>query len=463
MPQPTSRKAILKHQRKNVNANLIWGPPLPSNFDLLLNDGCKKLRQLGYSASLFPEGDGLTLNHSEYSPINALAEIRLAFPWLDIVDKQRTQADLYDGDETARCTILVPVEQFQLTTKINIAPYSFIPPISHNEIITSHPWHEYLSAADTEAIWRLRESLQNKDSLGITRADLLLTYPLIEVSIDIPYKELFAANEYPDGSSPLLRRCSEFADRGLDLIRLEECNYRHHERLPSIAGQLLDGFHAAYVIPPFSSPFKPQLYCHFASPFQVIPNWLGLDVDRELSVESDDLAPIVFGSAIDEVSQRVRGAIRTVGQSFYILTPEARFLSLIVALDGLCAPKRRWNGLAHHSYIAAVGADGEVARFKFWMETFNTAYSIMRNPIVHQGSSFIELGIAPSQVCDHMVSLIRSCISTVTNHQIEKIEDLHSHILSTLTTSGFQKVLADFVDELNKAKTHGNSCVIPKW
>ncbi|MGB3311264.1 MAG: hypothetical protein WBG32_11640 [Nodosilinea sp.] len=462
MLQPSFRKAILKHQHKNVNANLIWGAPLPSQLASLLGDGCRQLHELGYHASCFPEGDGLTLNHPTYSPVNALKDICLAFPWLDIADKKRTEDDLY-GDEIAKCKVLVPIEKLHLTTSISIEPYHFFPPIGHDESNEPHPWHEHLSTTNSMEIWEAYELSPDENSSGITKIDFLLTYPLVEVSVDIPYRELIAAKEYPDGMSPLLRRCSECADRGLDLIRLEECNYKRHEHLPCIAGQLLDGFHAAYVIPPSNSPFRPKLYCHFASPFQVIPNWLGLDVHGELSQDISDIAPIVFGTTKDEMSQRIRGAVRAVGQAFYILTPEARFLSLVVALDGLCSPKKNWNGLAHHSYIAAVGANGEVSRFKFWLETFCAAYSDVRNPIVHQGSSFIELEIVPAKVSNHIVWLIRSCINTVIDRQIKTVDNLHSYTLGMLTSPDFKQALAEFVNGVNESQAYSKHLKMPKW
>jgi hypothetical protein len=304
----------------------------------------------------------------------------------------------------------VPVEKLHLTSILEAAPYRFIPALGDDENDDTHPWHEYFSDADPEAIYKAREIARQKDHLGISCDEILLTYPLIETTIMIPRKELVVANEYPDGMGQLLRRCAECADRGLDLLRWEQCNYRQLERICSMAGQLLDGFHAAYVMPK-DGVIRPTLYCHLVTPYQVAPNWLGLDVDHS-GMDSFLLAPIVHESSGNEIALRLRGAVRSASQAFYILTPENRFLSLIFSLDGLCAPEKKWLGLTHHSYIAAVAADGSIAQFDRWLRFFDDVYANIRNNLVHGGSSFIELEIDPNEVSDQLMILLRSCVKT---------------------------------------------------
>ncbi|MGB3492164.1 MAG: hypothetical protein WBA57_05520 [Elainellaceae cyanobacterium] len=459
------RKAILRHQRGNNSANLIWGPPLPEEYDKLIENGCKELHKLGYFANPFPEGDGITLKHPKYLPNNVLTDVRSIFPWLDTVDGVLSTASLY-GDEIAQCTILVPVERLLLTVEIEAKPYRFIPALSYDSDPDLHPWLEYLSASTAEAILEERKLSEDKGSLGISRVDILLTYPLVEALVSIPYSEICTAHEYPDGMSPLLRRCSDYADRGVDLLRLEQCDYQQLERLPGIAGQLLDGFHAAYVIPPLDSPFKPRLYCHLVSPFQVIPNWLGLDIETGLSERSCDLGQLICEPSQHEMYQRVRGAVRAIGQAFYMLTPESRFLSLVFALDGICSPKRRWTGIAHHAYIAAVGADEDSCKFNSLLQEFYDLYSNVRNPIVHRGSSFIELNFSSSQISNtsnRIMSLLYSCINTIIRRRLTAVDDFRDDILRTLQSQKFQIVLRHFVDKLKIAQPNNKSIKMPKW
>ncbi len=461
MLEQASRKAILKHQKKNVSANLLWGPSLPDHLVKVIEDGCEDLRKLGYFANPFPEGDGIVLSHPAYAPQNALSDLRSIFPWLHIEDGKSSVAALY-GSEVIRCKVLVPVEQLCLTIEIDAHPYRFIPAIGDSESKTTHPWHESLSTRSVENIRQMRESFSRSNSLGISQ-DTLLAYPLVEFSLSIPYSELCTANEYPDGMIPLLRRCAECADRGIDLLRLAHCDYSRHEHIPGTAGQLQSGLHAAYVIPLERSPFKPKLYCHFAAPFQVMPNWLGLEVNSHLSLEKCDLAPLLFAPGSSEISQRVRGAARAVGQALYMLTPEARFTSLVFALDGLCAPKREWSGLTHHAYIAAIIAEGNASQFEIRLRSFDKAYKSIRNPIVHRGSSFIELDIDPTTASSNLMELANLCISSIVGLNIETVESLRAYAVKNLRTPAFQDVLVDLVDSMKEAQPTNKSIRMPQW
>lgn len=455
------RVAILKHQRGCVSANLFWGPPLPAGRQALVVDACAVLRELGYSASPFPEGDGVTMSHPTYSPTAALADVSSQFSWLDITDEPIGQGELY-GNETVECTILVPVEKLHLTCLVEAPPYFFIPALGHEEDGSNHAWHDYLSAASFDAIRRSFETARKSGNLGISRDDHLLVYPLIQTTISIPYRELFEAQAHADGMTPLLLRCAEYADRGLDLLRLEYCNYRHHEQLCGTAGQLIDGFHAAYVIPN-QGPVEPRLYCHLATPYGVTPNWLGLEVAYSLNSETVALAETAHSSAVSEILSRVRGALRAGGQAFYILTPEARFLSLIFALDGLCCPKKRWTGLTHHAYIAAVGANGDVEKFDKWLRIFDSAYSSIRNPIVHGGTSFIELGANPVDASDQIMFLLHSCVEGVVGRSVETIGSLIDIVIAELETPEFQSVLAAYIGQKSAPEPSKKSVTLPKW
>lgn len=449
---PIHRDAILKHQYSRTNANLIWGPPLPAELVSLAEEGCNRLRDLGYFANLFPEGDGITFSHSAYSKKAALEDIRTIFPWLSVEDGTRSLARLYEG-QTIKCKVLVPVEKLHLDREIYAPPYRFIPAIGDNEYETSHPWHESLSARSVEEIRQMRESSQRRGGFTINQ-ETLLAYPLIELSIDIPYKELYNANETPDGMTPLLRRCAEYADRGLDLIRLNYCDYNRPEHLPATAGQLRGeiGLHAAFVASEEKSPFKPRVYCHFASPFQVMPNWLGLEVDYSMKLAIRDLAPIVFSSSDSEMSQRLRGAVRTVGQALYMVTPEARFVSLVLAIEGLCAPRKKWRELTLHAYIAAIASGENISQFKIHLEEFNGAYTNIRNPITHRGSSFIELGIEPNLPSSQMMDIASLCIQSISIQEISTVESLRFKTINRLETPEFKDALSEIRSALNNAK-----------
>lgn len=465
MSQQYFRKAILKHQHGRATANLIWGPPLPAEFIMLAKEGCKNLHDLGYFANTFPEGDGITFSHPAYTKQKALQDVHSFFPWLHIEDRVQSAATLY-GDKVIKCKVLVPVEKLHLTIEIHARPYRFIPAIGDSATGISHPYHEYLSARSVEEIRQMRVSSEKNGSLGINQ-ETLLAYPLIELSLDIPYSELCTANESPDGMTPLLRRCAEYADRGLDLLRLDHCDYNRLEHLPATAGQLRGelGLHAAFVIPEEKTPYpyKPKIYCHFASPFQVMPNWLGLEVEHCMGLQIYDLAPIVFSPGSSEMAQRLRGAVRAVGQALYMVTPEARFISLVSALEGLCAPNWKWRQLAPLAYIVAVATNGDVSQFREHLQKFNEAYTNIRHPIIHRGGSFIELNIEPDEPSSHMMKLANLCISSIVENRIETVEGLHTYAIDILTSPAFECALSDFINDLNEAQPNKKSLKMPKW
>jgi hypothetical protein len=261
---------------------------------------------------------------------------------------------------------------------------------------------------------------------------------------------------------PLLLRCVECADRGLDIIRGRFCNHKFQMQVPGLAGQLLDGFHAAYVIPA-SGPFKDKLYCHPATPFHVTSNWLGLEVDHGLNQEDVALAPIVHGGPATEMFMRLRAAVRALGQAFYILTPESRFLSLVFAIDGLCAPNEKWKGLPHRTYIAAVAADGERKLFATLLKDFDTAYTEVRNSIVHQGKSFVELGIDPIHSLKHLDRILGLCIETVMRHSFNTSAQLHKHALTTLGQADFQSEIMNYAAHVAALSGKHHKVTLPKW
>lgn len=455
------RRAILRHQNGNHCANLIWGPTLALELACQVSTACKGLSALGYEVSPFPEGDGVTFTHPQYSKETALGHVEEHFRWLAVTDKSLNEDELYE-DAVLPCKVLVPVEKLHLTVQIQAPPYLFIPAIGIAEDDSTNPWLEYFGVYDIDAIYGARDAARETGALGLTREEFLVTFPLVEMSLDIPCRELIAAERTVDGMSPLLRRCSEYADRGLDLLRLDQCTYRQLERLCGLAGQMADGFHAAYVIPPFSR-FKSNLYCHYATPFQVSPNWLGLDVDRPLDAGTIALAPIAFGTGAGEMLDRIRSAIRTAGQAFYILTPEARFLSLVFGLDGLCAPKSDWTGFKHRTYIAAIGSDGDASSFRMWLRDFNAAYSEIRNPIVHRGKSFIELGIDPKRPSDELTLLLRSCVDTVLRHALRSVADLRAFAIASLASPPFQAAMNEFITQDNARNPSGKPLTMPTW
>ncbi len=77
--------AVLHHQRANVHANLLWRTLSSKERDMIAAS-LDALRRLGYDASPFPEGDGITFGHSTYVEAEALEHVRQSFDWLQVVE-----------------------------------------------------------------------------------------------------------------------------------------------------------------------------------------------------------------------------------------------------------------------------------------------------------------------------------------------------------------------------------------
>lgn len=456
-----TRKAVLRHQYGDHNANLIWGPPLPPAEEAQLPASCGAMRERGYEVALYHEGDGASLHHAQYTPAQAIADVRSCFTWLDVADRDREESELYACIDV-ECTILVPVECLTLDALINLPPYRFIPAIA-DDGGDDHPWHDYLSPAGAAQLYAAREKARRDGVLGLTREDLLLTYPLVETRAQLPMTELLAAQQAGDGPSPLLRRCAEVCDRGLDLVRYREVTYRQLERSCGLAGQLLGGFHAAYVIPA-NGPITPRLYCHFATPISAMPNWIGLHVDWSDDAELAPLAPVVHAAHGQEMALRLRATLRAVGQAFYVLTPEVRFVGLLVAVDALCAPEKGWAGLSHRAYVAAVASGGDPAKFRTWLHEFDDAYSNVRNPVVHRGASFIELSADVALYCDRIVSLLKDCIESIAASAHQTSAQLRAACVSALTNGVLAPEIQQYVNATNSSLAPGAKPIkSPKW
>jgi len=79
-------KAILKPPRDPYTGNLLWDVGEALNCKTEIHSSLEKIRNLGYWASPFPEGDGVTFKDETESKkdIEILHDFRLCFKWLNI-------------------------------------------------------------------------------------------------------------------------------------------------------------------------------------------------------------------------------------------------------------------------------------------------------------------------------------------------------------------------------------------
>lgn len=81
-------KARIIAPNGNFSGNLLWRKAELPGKEALLNESIKAISAIGYWASPFPEGDGVTFSpnegEGERTSEQMLAHFQAAFPWLDI-------------------------------------------------------------------------------------------------------------------------------------------------------------------------------------------------------------------------------------------------------------------------------------------------------------------------------------------------------------------------------------------
>lgn len=381
--------ALLLHPQIGVSGNLLW-PIAPSDEETrMIAVSLGKIRALGYWASVFPEGDGIAFSKESYQPDSGLADFRECFDFMTINEKldsnwHTTLGVLADGNKiTATC--LVPVTNFRLLESFSIGRTTFHAPVDGIDIqLTNHRWGMDLCdvpGAEVVPNWV-------PDTRQFGGLAFLLGYPLIEREIPIPAKLLYEAQGSVSGQENLLHFVTQDADRALDLLRWAFCSYKKLEYLPNKAGWIND-FSFAYIIPSFGP--KANLYGAKPQVLRVENNWLGLEVefnpdDEDISV----LANILDGSVNSQMSKEVKSALRSIGQAYYLIEPEASFLSLVYAIDALCEVGDL-RGPHQRVWVCAAAGNGNAKKFFELLKDYDSLYEI-RNRIVHDGETFASLG-----------------------------------------------------------------------
>lgn len=79
-------KAILKPPREPYTGNLLWNANEVHNYHSEIAKSLDKVRTLGYWASPYPEGDGVTFTDEskKKKDIEILNDFRSCFDWLEI-------------------------------------------------------------------------------------------------------------------------------------------------------------------------------------------------------------------------------------------------------------------------------------------------------------------------------------------------------------------------------------------
>lgn len=439
------KKAFLLHPNGNMNGNLRWASRNQFN-EQKISTSLEEIRALGYWASAFPEGDGITFTKDHYISEQALKDFRKSFSWIEIEQCERSELN-YKMKELlvglkSECNIVVPIRNLQIEDSFQIGDYKIWSPKDMKS-----PWVDYFGGYHLHS----EKSVEDRDEQIINEIDLL-RYPLIELTIEINEAELLGLGQDISSEMKLLRIASEEADRALDLLRITHCHYEKIEYLPDRAGQLADGYTVAYFIPK-QREYKEKLLGHIVYSIRTTNNWLGLEAEYQFDPFIEWLARILKGNVNNEMEQSIRSTVISLSQAFYTVYDEARFLSLIFALDGFCSPKSSWKGWTHRSYIASITSGGDVRSYEQNLKKFENLYTNIRNKLVHAGFSFIDLeGEDPMTVSQDMHNLVIRSIITVYNNRISSTEQLQNFATDLLQKNEYRQVTDSVINEYDQSR-----------
>jgi hypothetical protein len=405
-------KALLLGQRGDVSGNLMWYIEFPHDLKSALSQGLAALRAKGYWASAFPEGDGITFRKDPEDAVQALTDFRACLPFLEIEAAKEgsaltAQKAAIVGAELIDCICLTPIEGLRLLGPVADGNTRIHPPVDGEEVpLSGHPWGATLCdemGADITPGWH--PSL--KKTGGTTK---LLGYPLIERKLKIPASLLLEAAQSVRGQEKLVAFVIEDADSAVDPIRLAFCNWHRLEYLPNKAGWV--GEFAEVYIEPQTRRYKPNNYGGKPSVLRVSNNWLGLEVGEEASIELAPYSDVIDGARTDEMALAMKSAIRSAGRAFYLVDPEAAFLHMVYAIDGLCNPGGL-KGIRQRFWICASTVAADEVDFKALYARYNRSYEV-RNDLVHAGKTFAALGEDPvmhlQAMMDVLVRILEQCV-----------------------------------------------------
>lgn len=426
----TRIKARLLPPHGNYSGNVLWKRDDLAGHESQLQDSLVALRNCGYWVSSFPEGDGFTFQCSKKTDSELLEDIQKLGPWLDLTLANSAQwsleaADMEDS-HTHRCTVMVPLSKILLEHCFDLGAFRFVCPYE-------------LDPEPSERLANYQEAY-------------------LQFEADFEYRDLLRASAAIPFSDKLIRKCLTIAEHGLDLIRFEHSSFIRPEYTPNPAGLRSGGFYGVEIVPNGFSPLKDMSLQGMVAPLTTTNNHLGPDLGDHLSVEVIRLAELLK-ERNDELADAVRRTLRACRQSFYSLGDETRFLNLVFALDGLVGLDKKWTGWYHRTYVAAVLSGGDSGCFERILTRYDDLYSRVRNPLVHGGHDFYQLGEDPRVACEFLHDGIKDVINLITELGLTSKAQLNSLALTWLCSPAIRKTYTKFIISSPK----GRAKEVPSW
>lgn len=419
-------RATLLAPHGNYTGNILWREAELAGKEHLLTHSISIIRELGYWASCFPEGDGVTFQdeRGERSAQQMLIDFQSSFPWLAISLGTQGSSNLElaaleseaESTRTLACTVIVPVLKLHFESSFDLGPFRLV----------------CARGFDPEPHERL--------------GDWEGSY--LEFDIELPYTDLLRLNRHVKDNDVVILQCLAMAEHVLDLIRFGFSSFKRSEFTPDPAGQLENGFYAVEIIPLGRTHLKPVNLNGISRPMSASNNWLGPEIDDHHWVAREYLENILGGQS-DELALAVKGALRFIRQAFYSLGDESKFLTLVFALDGLAHPKKNWMWMTHHAYIAALTSHGDIDIFKADLKRYEELYTLVRNALVHNGKDFYQLPYEAPTCCEDLFGYLKRLVMLVGDLGLTTVADLQAQAIGWLNAPAFAGHLASEVVRVN--------------
>ncbi|EJK0522970.1 hypothetical protein NKL93_000901 [Salmonella enterica] len=431
-------KARLLPPRDNYTGNLIW-----CREDLIgksneISISLKEIRTMGYWASAYPEGDGITFTYnnevSKKNSLDMLNDFRKCFAWMNIElassgDINSELAEIENKDKKLDCIVIVPLDKIFIQETLTIGLYTFF----CQQEFDRNP-HERLS--------------EHKGAY-------------IQFNCQLSYVDLLKLNKTLEHNSFMINKCLSIAEYGLDLIRYSHSSFTAKEFTPNPAGQHQSGFYDVEIIPLGKTHIKPLILSGISKPLSVSNNWLGPQVDDFCYPGVQYLSAIYDKTIENEISAVVIGSLRSCRQSFYSIGEESQFLNLIFTLDGLANIDKSWTGWKHRTYIAALTCNNSLSEFEKNLEEFDMLYVDIRNKLVHQGKDFYQLPVKSDDASEKIFSYIKKIIILIEKNNFSSLSELRDYATNLLSHAQYKTSFKNVIDRVSLSR--GKNPTYPSW
>ena len=127
-------KARLLPPREEYTGNLVWSAEDFKDKKNEIKNSLITLRALGYWASPYPEGDGMTFSLEAATSSKTheciLSDFTQSFPWLTIelaksISANLEIAELERTDRDENCIVIVPIDKIYIQNTLKLGKYTY--------------------------------------------------------------------------------------------------------------------------------------------------------------------------------------------------------------------------------------------------------------------------------------------------------------------------------------------------